>query len=67
MHDLVTRHAQTLLPVEIHRRLHTLAYETGRSIAALLLDGALLVLRHHGRADGLGEPTAPLPPPRDAS
>jgi hypothetical protein len=61
MHE-ATRHAQTLLPVEVHRRLHDLAYESGLSIGALLREGAVLILLHHHRGDGLAEPTPPMAP-----
>ena len=54
-----SRHIQSQVPADVHRRLHDLAYDTGRSVSELLLDAVLLLLRLHGRADGLLEPMLP--------
>jgi hypothetical protein len=59
MHEHMNRHVQTTVPAPVHRKLHDLAYETGRSIGDLLLDATLLLLRYHGHAEGLPEPQAP--------
>ena len=59
MHDAMNRHIQTIAPVDVHRELRDLAYETGRSISDLTLDGLLLLLRFHGRGAGLPEPMQP--------
>ena len=56
MHDSTARHVQTRLPADLHRRLRDLAYETERTLADLMLDGAVLVLKLNGRGDGLVEP-----------
>ncbi len=50
------------LPREIHRRLKYLAADSGMSVQALLVEGALLLLRFHQRADGLPAPMPPCPP-----
>jgi hypothetical protein len=55
----MNRHVQTQVTSDIHRKLHDLAYETRRSVGSLVLDGLLLVLRFHDRADGLPEPLPP--------
>jgi hypothetical protein len=54
-----SRHIQSQVPADIHRRLHDLAYDSHRSVSELLLDAVLLLLRLHSRADGLPEPRLP--------
>lgn len=72
MHEHDRRHDQHLLPnsttVQVRAslpklwstRLDHLSIELGVSKTRLLLDGVLLVLRHHDVADGLPEPLEPL-------
>jgi hypothetical protein len=55
--DRPARHARTILPATVHARLAHLAIELDSTIAALLVEGAILVCRHHGDAEGLPEPT----------
>lgn len=54
------RHARTLLHPAVHDRLRHLAFDLHTSLAALLAEDALLVLRYHDRAQGLPEPMPPL-------
>ena len=54
-----SRHIQSQVPADVHRRLHDLAYDTGRSVSDLLVDAVLLLLGLHSRADGLPGPTLP--------
>lgn len=44
-----SRHVQTTLAGDVHRRLHDLSYDTNRSMADLLSDAVLLLLQQHGR------------------
>ena len=53
------RHVRTILPGVVHEQISHLAVELDRSIADLLIDGALLLLRYHGRSEGLPSPVAP--------
>lgn len=50
------RHARTVLPAAIHARLAHLAIDRQTTIAALLVEGAILVCRYHGDGEGLPEP-----------
>jgi len=54
-----SRHVQTQAPADWHRRLRDLSYDTQRSVADLLLDGLLLLLRFHDRGAGLPAPMLP--------
>ena len=54
-----TRHARTILPVPVHEQLAHLSVDLGMTIGDLLAEGVLLLLRYHGRAEGLAEPTPP--------
>ena len=56
----VARHVQSIVPPQVHKALSALSYDLGRSIGELVLDGVLLVLRHHDRGAGLPEPQRPL-------
>ncbi|MFI5297709.1 MAG: hypothetical protein ACHREM_06375 [Polyangiales bacterium] len=53
------RHVRTVLPSIVHERLRHLAVDLGLSLADLLAEGAMLVLRYYDRAEGLPAPTAP--------
>lgn len=55
------RHARTILPAEVHGRLGHLALDLGCSLAELLAEGAVLVLRYHGHGEGLPAPELPTP------
>jgi hypothetical protein len=59
-HDQPDRHARTMLAGEVHDRMKHLAVDLRMSLAELLAEGALLVLRYHDRAEGLPEPRLPL-------
>lgn len=58
--DAPDRHARTLLPAVVHDRLRHLSLDLGRSLADLLVDGALLLLRFHDRGTDLPEPQPPI-------
>jgi hypothetical protein len=58
-HIQATRHIQTLLPAEWHRRLRDLSYETRRPLGDLLLDAVVLLLNFHERGAGLPAPITP--------
>jgi hypothetical protein len=55
-----SRHVQTTVPALVHRALHDLSYETGRSVGDLVADGVLLLLRWHDRGHDLPQPAPPL-------
>ena len=59
MNNNQSRHVQTQLLADVHRRLRDLAYDMNRSIGDLMSDGAILILRHHGRGEGLPTPAPP--------
>ncbi len=50
------RHARTLLPAHVHRGLRRLGADLDRPLTELLVEGAILLLRFHGRAEGLPAP-----------
>jgi len=54
-----SRHVRTQLPGELHERLKHLAVDLDTTIADLLTEAIVLLLRYHGHAQGLREPTAP--------
>ena len=56
----MNKHARTILPAAVHERLRHLAVDRNTSLANLLVEGALLLLRYHGLGDGLPEPQ-PIP------
>lgn len=58
-HPPPNRHARTLLPPLIHERLRHLAFDLHTSLADLLVEGAVLLLRYHDRGRDLPEPTRP--------
>ena len=67
LHDQQPHHAMLTsvqvrvpLPREWSDRLDHLAIELGVPKSRLIQEGALLVLRYHGRADELPEPLPPV-------
>lgn len=58
--DRTGRQARTVLPARVHAHLAHLAIELGTTLSALLVEGAILVCRYHGRGDALPGPMAPL-------
>jgi hypothetical protein len=59
---LPPRHARTVLPGVVHDELSHLAIDLQSTMGALLVDGAILLLRYHGRGDDLPEPPEPPEP-----
>ena len=54
------RHARTLLPGDLHLALRHLSLELGVSLGDLLVEGAVLLLKHHGKnTKNLPEVTSP--------
>lgn len=51
---------RTTIPVAWSVALDHLALDLGLSKGALLADGALMLLRHHGRGEGLGDLVSPM-------
>jgi hypothetical protein len=49
------------LPPLVHERLRHLAFDLHTSLADLLVEGAVLLLRFHDKGGSLPEPTPPLP------
>lgn len=59
MSDLHDRHVRTTIPATWSKRLAHLATDLGIHRNELLREGLLLLLRYHGAAEGLPEPTPP--------
>ncbi len=53
-------HARTVLPDNLRRTLLHISADTGASLAELLIEGAILLARWHGRGEGLPAPRPPL-------
>ena len=43
------RHVRTLIPADLHMALRHLSLDIGVSLGDLLVEGAVLLLRHHGK------------------
>lgn len=59
-HNPPDRHARTILPGVVHDRLRHLALDLNTSLSDLLVDGAILLLKFHGRGESLPEPLPPF-------
>jgi hypothetical protein len=57
--DHPARQVRVFVPADIHDRLKHLAIDAGRPVNEIYVEGAILALRYHGRADGLPQPELP--------
>jgi hypothetical protein len=56
------RHIRTIIAADLRDRLAHLAVDLHTTLSDLIIDALILLLRYHGRGDGLAEPVPPATP-----